>query len=190
MTNEKDNDQFTNSIVYPQNGSFAAPVSVADLFHVGDRVGDVNEIGGHVSAGEDHVEAGPSAAQRSNDLPRGDEAVVDGMGYLVEDNDVGAAGGEFLFDGPPTLFGGLAMGCRIVTFPQEPGAEGVDLDKGDGVLVEHLLSRSLPAFHELEDGRPLPPAERAKCYAECRRGLPLPIAGKDDNKSFFVGHTS
>ena len=136
------------------------------------------------------MKTAPSAAERSYDLLRGDQAVVDGMGYLVEHNYVGAAGGKLLFGGPPSLFRGLAMGCRITTFHKETSAEGVDLDKRDGLPVEHLFPRSPAVLHELEDSGPLPPAERAKSYTQCSCGLSLPIAGKDNDKSFFVPHTS
>jgi len=69
----------------------ARVVGMAYLFHLRDDVGRVDEIGGHVSTGEDHVKGTSPAPDRLNDRFQGEETEVDRMRYLVKNNYVGAA---------------------------------------------------------------------------------------------------
>src|SRR5579859_2693552 len=63
-------------------------VGVLDLAHLGDRVGDLDQLGRRVAAGDDHVGLGRPAAHPSDDLLHRHPAVLHGIGELVEDEQV------------------------------------------------------------------------------------------------------
>ncbi len=176
-------------VVYPFYSAPAPVVGVTYLLHFRDHIGDVDEVAGHIPARQDKVKPVPFVSDGPRDRFRREEAGIDGMGDLVKDKDIGAAGGEFLFGDEPTLLGGFAMRGGIVTFLEEPGADGADLNKGNPCFVEYLFSRFFPTLHELKKNGSVPVTHSTERYAQCSRGFPLSVTGEDNDEPFFVSHS-
>ena len=128
-------------------------VGVLDLAQLGDRVGQLDQLGCGVPARGHDVRARGAAADAGHHVVDRDPAVADGVGQLVEDEQVEVARRQL---GPGHLPGVAALGRRLVEvgrLPREAVAQGVPLDT-EMVGELALTDLPLPTLHELDHADP------------------------------------
>ena len=129
--------------------------------------------------------------QRGEDVVEVEPAEADRVGDLVEDDDVVGAGVELLLAELPATLRQRPVVLEVLRGPGEAGAHRDQLDA-------HLLRRPLFAevrrlrLHEGEHADAHAAAPGARDQAEGGRGLPLAVAGveQDEGRMFLRGHAA
>jgi len=152
-------------------GEDAFGVGVFDLAHFGDGVGEFDEEGVGVAAGEDDVGHLVLAAEGFGDGFRGEHVVADGVVDLVEDDEVpvaGEDGGDGLVPCGLDEADVFGVGFGAADF-DEAAAKLLD-DEGGGGGVEEPLRNC-----RKRTDMPLPAARRAVPRAAVVLPLPGPV---------------
>ena len=144
--------------------------------HLGDGVGDFDQLRRGIAPGDDDVDVGRPAGDRRDDVADGQPVEVHQVGEFVEDHELVFAGVDDADRLLPSGGGVGTVGGQVVGVPGEPVAEGVPVD---AELATDLLLADLPVagLDELHD-RDVPPAgDTSNHHPERGRRLALPVAG-------------
>src|SRR5436305_5216495 len=169
-------DRTQRSIFDALLGPDALLVGVLDLAHLGDGVGQGDDLLGRIPAGDDDVGLGRPPGQPGDDLVDRNPAVLHRVGELVQDQQVVVARGQLVAGHLP---GVPALGRRLVQIGGLPGeavAQGVPLD---AEVVGQLALARLPlaALAELDHADPPAASPAPAHHPEGGRRLALPVAG-------------
>src|SRR5229473_2539357 len=166
-------------------------VRVFHLAHLGDEVGELDELGMGAAAGADDVDALGTVLQRFDDFSSVEHFVADGVVDFVEDDEVVLAAVDSVAAGLPTFLRELdvgRIGFGAADF-DEAAAHGTDFKL---VVAEHfggvefaVMPRTLDELDH-QDFEAL--AHGAKRSAERASGFALARAGVNDQESFFFRH--
>jgi len=165
---------------------------VLDHLHLGDRVGQLDDLGRAATAGECDVHMLRARAQGLEHAVERQPAVDQRVGDLVEHHEEEVARqnrGLGLF---PAVARQLARAFEILALPAEAVAQAFD---GNADLLEHavLAEARRRHLHELVDLHGLAAAVCAQGEAEGCGALALAVAGVDDDDAaafafgLFVG---
>ena len=180
-------------IVYTTLGQNSLCVGVFDLFHLGDEVGELDELGVSVSAGADDVDILRSGAEALDDLIGVEHFIADDVIDFVEDDEVVGAAVDGVAAGGPALVRHLDV-FRISFGAADFDEAATHRPDFELVVAEHfggvefaVMPRTLDELDH-QDAQPL--ADGAKCGSERAGRFALARACVDDQKSFVLRHAS
>src|SRR3989344_1018299 len=160
----------------------ASVVVMLDELHLGDGVGEVDELLRCATAGGPQVDVAGTLAKHLEHFVELKPAVSQRVGDLVEhDHEVltrqDGGGGTF-----PAVAGQLGRVLQVLALPAEAIAQAFD---GHAQLLEHavLAEAGRRHLHELVDPDLLATAMGAQGQAEGRGALALAIAGVDEDEA-------
>ena len=163
-----------------------------DHRHLGDGVGEVEQLRFGVAPGHDDVQRRRLAGEECADLVERQVAVPEDDVQLVEQDEVVArriavAGLDHLLRRLPCRPCGADVPGAVLGLPREPLAHGADIDPIRKTLQDRALAGLPLALHVLHDACAHAVADRARDEAERRGGLPLPLPGVDDEQALLAG---
>src|SRR6266536_3154624 len=155
---------------------------VLDLAHLGDQVGGLEQLGGSVAAGDDHVlESGP-VAQHVDHLGGVHPAERHRIGELVEDQQVVGLVRDAALDLVPALTGQVGGLLQIAGHPGPAVAHALPGDVAKLLGRLPLANAPLAGLDELVDADPVAACPAAQHDAEGGGRLPLAVARIDDQQ--------
>src|SRR5216684_5419700 len=179
------------SVVDPPLSQYTLGVRVFHLAHLGDEVGELDELGMGVAAGADDVDALGTVFQSFDDFGGVEHFVADGVVDFVEDDEIVLAAVDGIAAGLPAFLRQLdvgRIGFGTADF-DEAAAHGADFEF---IVAEHFGSVELAVMpgtlDELDHEDLEALAHGAKGGTESASGLALARPGVNDEQSFFFRH--
>src|SRR5882762_7658206 len=178
-------------VVDPPLSQYTLGVGVFHLAHLGDEVGELDELGMSVAAGADDVDALGAVLQGLGDFVGVKHFVADRVVDFIEDDKVVLAAVDGVAAGFPAFLRQLdvrRVGFSAADF-DEAAAHGANFKF---VVTKHLGGVELAivpgTLDELDHQHSQALAHGAKGGAERAGGLALARSGINDEESFFFRH--
>src|SRR5258708_15051737 len=178
-------------VVDPPLSQYTLGVRVFHLAHLGDEVGELDELGMGVAAGADDVDALGTVFQSFDDFSGVEHFVADGVVDFVEDDEIVLAAVDGIAAGQPAFLRELyvrRIGFGAADF-DEAAAHGTDFKfvvaEDFGGVELAVMPGTLDELDH-EDIEAL--AHGAKGGTERASGLALARPGVNDEQSFFFRH--
>src|SRR5476649_667778 len=161
---------------------------VLDHFHLGDRVGDGDQLGRRAATGDDDVLHRRALQQIGDDVVDVEIAVFQRDVQFVEQHQTYRGIGQELLGLDPCQPGFFDVAFAVLRLPGVAFTHRVEADFFGEAAQEFFLAGRHRAFDELHHGDLHPVAHGAHHHAEAAGAFAFAVAGVDDDDAdFFIG---
>src|SRR6476646_8858687 len=155
---------------------------VLDLHHLGDEVGDRDQLGRRIAPGDHDVLEPRAVAQRRHHVVDVDPSPLDRVRDLVQQQELVALLRDHLLDAGPACARLVSGRLEILRDPRPAVAHLLPVDAAECRGSLGLADLPLARLHELEHAAAVPARPRAHQHAERRGALALAVAREHDQQ--------